>query len=115
MSLMLIYFDRFSDRDLLMRYHWGLGVGHLHAHGPISNPSHIPDLPRDTDASDNLSEAPPDGDLHAADIADDNDNPEMVLDEHDFEGWDDVESDASEAGNGDSGEDSGDDYGGIYD
>jgi len=23
---------RFSARDLLMRYHYGLGVGHLHAH-----------------------------------------------------------------------------------
>ena len=23
----------FSDRDLMMRYHWGLGVGHDHAHG----------------------------------------------------------------------------------
>lgn len=24
---------RFTDRDLLLRFHWGLGVGHYHAHG----------------------------------------------------------------------------------
>jgi L-alanine-DL-glutamate epimerase-like enolase superfamily enzyme len=23
---------RFSERDLLLRYHWGLGIGHIHAH-----------------------------------------------------------------------------------
>lgn len=22
----------FSERDLLMRYHWGLEIGHIHAH-----------------------------------------------------------------------------------
>ena len=26
-------FDSFSDRDTLLRYHWGMGVGHIHAHG----------------------------------------------------------------------------------
>ena len=24
--------SRFADRDMLMRYHWGLGVGHVYAH-----------------------------------------------------------------------------------
>jgi|SRR5882757_3617592 len=24
--------DRFADRDMLMRYHWGLGIGHVYAH-----------------------------------------------------------------------------------
>lgn len=23
--------DRFADRDMLMRYHWGLGIGHAYA------------------------------------------------------------------------------------
>lgn len=23
--------DRFADRDMLMRYHWGLGIGHVYA------------------------------------------------------------------------------------
>lgn len=25
--------NRFVDRDMLMRYHWGLGVGHVYSHG----------------------------------------------------------------------------------
>jgi hypothetical protein len=24
--------SRFADRDMLMRYHWGVGIGHTHAH-----------------------------------------------------------------------------------
>lgn len=27
-----VYYS-FSDRDIMMRYHWGMGVGHDHAHG----------------------------------------------------------------------------------
>ena len=23
----------FTERDILMRYHWGMGIGHAHAHG----------------------------------------------------------------------------------
>lgn len=30
--------NRFVDRDMLMRYHWGLGVGHIHSHGLVSAP-----------------------------------------------------------------------------
>ena len=26
----------FVDRDMLMRYHWGLGVGHMYAHSTAS-------------------------------------------------------------------------------
>ena len=32
-NLRLMPYNSFSDRDLLMRYHWGMGVGHIHAHG----------------------------------------------------------------------------------
>ncbi|RXW14870.1 hypothetical protein EST38_g10985 [Candolleomyces aberdarensis] len=33
------YINRFVDRDMIMRYHWGLGVGHRysHNHAPASN------------------------------------------------------------------------------
>jgi hypothetical protein len=24
---------RFADRDMVMRYHWGLGIGHVYSHG----------------------------------------------------------------------------------
>ena len=27
-----IFWCRFADRDMLMHYHWGLGVGHLYSH-----------------------------------------------------------------------------------
>ncbi|KJA15800.1 hypothetical protein HYPSUDRAFT_148660 [Hypholoma sublateritium FD-334 SS-4] len=27
------YVNRFADRDMTMRYHWGLGVGHTYSHG----------------------------------------------------------------------------------
>jgi hypothetical protein len=30
----------FSDRDLMMCYHWGLGVGHQHAHQATSTFHH---------------------------------------------------------------------------
>jgi hypothetical protein len=39
-------------------------------------------------------------------------DPEMVLEDCDLEGWDDVESDTSEGGSND--EDSEDDFGDIY-
>ncbi|KJA21107.1 hypothetical protein HYPSUDRAFT_141225, partial [Hypholoma sublateritium FD-334 SS-4] len=32
------YVNRFADRDMVMRYHWGLGIGHTYSHGP-KNPS----------------------------------------------------------------------------
>ncbi|KAG6904490.1 hypothetical protein DXG01_009497 [Tephrocybe rancida] len=31
------YVNRFVDRDMLMRYHWGLGVGHVYSHN-LSSP-----------------------------------------------------------------------------
>ncbi|KAF8956820.1 hypothetical protein BDZ97DRAFT_1763402 [Flammula alnicola] len=27
------YVNRFADRDMTMRYHWGLGIGHTYSHG----------------------------------------------------------------------------------
>jgi len=100
---------RFSDRDALMQYHWGLGVGHLHAHGLTSTSSWIPDHTDILDNSSTNSEDPT-GDLkpHVTDF-DSNTcyelvNPEMTLNELDLEGWEDVESDTSETscGNGDN-------------
>lgn len=34
----------FVDRDMLMRYHWGLGVGHTYSHGDSPNSSEGPGL-----------------------------------------------------------------------
>ncbi|KJA12874.1 hypothetical protein HYPSUDRAFT_125060, partial [Hypholoma sublateritium FD-334 SS-4] len=27
------YVNRFADRDMAVRYHWGLGIGHIYSHG----------------------------------------------------------------------------------
>ena len=31
-ALLILIISSFVDRDMVMRYHWGLGVGHTHAH-----------------------------------------------------------------------------------
>lgn len=82
-----------------MRYHWGLGVGHLHAHRPASvSESSISDEPRDVEDQyadlelDEDSEHSPDAD-GAIDLCE-SDNPELGLDDRDLEGWQDVEADS---------------------
>jgi hypothetical protein len=108
-----------------MRYHWGLGVGHIHVHRPTSASSCIPNQPMDVETSDNVPTdpeavlpVPADGDPEVTtanntcheEFAD----PEMVLENRDPEGWDDVESDTSEGGGNDSDYDSEEDFGDIY-
>jgi hypothetical protein len=117
-TLTQIQIRRFSDQDLLMRYHWGLGVGHLHVHGSTSTSSCI--LDKSIDTSDDLFADPePLGgrDMHATDMDSsasyESDNSEMALEDRDLEGWEDVEGDTSDDGN-DIDHDSEDDYGGIY-
>ena len=34
---------RFADRDMMMRYHWGIGIGHMYAHGHISTAQALPE------------------------------------------------------------------------
>jgi hypothetical protein len=101
-----------------MRYHWGLGVGHIHVHRPTSVSGCIPNQPMDVETSDNVPRAlavPANGDLEATtatntchEFAD----SEMTLEDYDPEGWDDVESDTSEGVSND--QDSEDDFGDIY-
>jgi hypothetical protein len=95
-----------------MRYHWGLGVGHLHAHQTSAAPSNKPEMPPsqagDMQAdqspdcipadSEVLSESrvdaqlpPGDGDDHNSIY--DSDCPELGLDDRQAEGWEDVDSD----------------------
>ena len=85
-----------------MRYHWGLGVGHLHAHCPVSDGrSSIPDEPRNIDDEqnadgepDNVSEHSSDIDGPSSDNAYDSDNSEWDLDNRDLDGWEDGETDS---------------------
>jgi hypothetical protein len=111
--LILLYPARFSDRDLLMHYHWGLGVGHFHAHQPASALGRVSDLagdPQDFQVPDvELQEAlrepleqPND---RGSDVGYDSDNPELHLEDHNLEGWDDIEMDDVEHGDEDEDED----------
>lgn len=83
-----------------MRYHWGLGVGHFHAHQNAS--SCIPqrskiDVPDDSDLGQ------PSGGETTTSFQDNNthdeqDDPELDLEDRELEGWDDVESDDDDDG-----------------
>jgi hypothetical protein len=112
--LILLYPARFSDRDLLMRYHWGLGVGHFYAHQPASTLGHVSDMAGDAqdsqvpdmelqEASRESLEQPND---KGSDMGYDSDNPELSLEDRDLEGWDDIEMD-----DGDEDEDEDEDIG----
>ena len=87
---------RFSDCDLLMSYHWGLRVGHFHAHQEFT--STVPDNQevqegiKDNDVyEEDMNPASP----HNADLdsAYGSDKSDFSLDDRDIEGWEEVESD----------------------
>ena len=99
-----------------MRYHGGLGAGHVHTHQ--SSASGIPQEPSDINVPDELSDIdvpddpnpeqlPAGGDTEAPGIEneqnDEADNPEMALEDRQNESWEDVESDDSQ--NGDESDD----------
>jgi hypothetical protein len=94
-----------------MRYHWGLGIGHTHAHQPTFNAGQSPDKSNNAqdDRSTDFEPDEPSGG-NAADTAHvgegdascKSDNPELCLDDHDMEGWDDVETDSAEGSADDS-------------
>jgi hypothetical protein len=84
-----------------MRYHWGLGVGHFHAHQPAAALGCVPKVPEDSQPIDSGQEEV----LHENDIIAhlqdgdsdvyDSDNSELGLDDRQSEGWGEVESDES--------------------
>jgi hypothetical protein len=93
-----------------MRYYWGLGVGHIHAH---QHTAPLAAIPR-TDSSD-VHEPDETLDVNEINIQIDlqdgnsdayhSDNPELGLEDRELEGWEDVESDGSEGGDeGEEGE-----------
>ena len=55
-SLNIYGLFRFVDRDMLMRYHWGLGVGHTYSHSTTGSPQKTSFSPT-LDSSDNSDEA----------------------------------------------------------
>jgi hypothetical protein len=97
-----------------MRYHWGLGIGHLHAHQYTLTSAPIPEKnTRDVQPSEcELEETLYENDVSAQVEAQDgnsegyhSDNPELCLEERDNEGWEDVELESSEDENETRGED----------
>ena len=98
----------------MMWYHWGLGVGHYHAHQPICTSRPITNEPED-DQDDQSSNKEPEGtsdrNTHPED-GDDNivyasDDLESGLEDHHLaeEGWQSAEADSSSDGGGHSGSD----------
>jgi hypothetical protein len=101
-----------------MHYHWGLGVGHFHAHQSASTSGCISDLIEDTHSSQvpdlELQEAFAQANDRGSDMGYESDNPELCLEDCDWEGWDDIEMDDVEDGNGDEDFGEPEDFTGIY-
>jgi hypothetical protein len=97
-----------------MRYHWGLGIGHLHAHSAtnqapssrnvseVLNPmDNSEDIANSVDSEKPLAESP--GRLEGnrcnavrIDEEYESDASEMALGDRELEGWEDAESDGSQ-------------------
>jgi len=79
---------RLVDRDMLMCYHWGLGVGHIYSHGQRT-PSASTDTQTISTAvdEDSVSEEPDN------DNASDTENPELGFGNHEDD-WTDTEEDS---------------------
>src|SRR6202522_3572236 len=107
-----------------MRYHWGLGVGHFHAHQPRATATSSGTLfcqPGDT-KNDHDAEPGPgvaegsynyDGHKSSAELGDNasyeyqSDNSELGLDDCDSDGWEDVESESDDGSDFDGNRDHG--------
>ena len=116
---MLSFIHRFSAPDLMMRYHWGLGVGHYHAHQPTSSLHHditsqlITNEPGDTQDNQSSNLEPKGTSYRNADALGDDDleyisdNPELGLEDRHLpdEGWQDTDTDGTSDDDGHSGSD----------
>jgi len=95
MIVILTLMPRFSARDLLMRYHWGLGVGHLHAHQPVTTSDYVGDEPDQFEVCQDDPDLEPEG---TSDVGiEDGDSDIYVSDDPaieigDLEEWEDVET-----------------------
>jgi hypothetical protein len=84
-----------------MRYHVGLGVGHVHQHADNSRRIHEESGAQDGQSLERENELiieERDIDLQVQDGNSDacDSDPELDLDDREFEGWNDVESDHDE-------------------
>ena len=84
-----------------MCYHWGLGVGHFHAHQSASTSRCVSDLAEgaqdiqvpDMEPQEALGETLAHANDRGSDMGYESDNPELSLEDRDLEGWDDIEMD----------------------
>jgi hypothetical protein len=101
----------------MLRYHWGLGVGHYHAHQPTSSlhhditPQPITNEPEDTQDNHSSNLEPEGTSYRNADALEDDDleyisdDPELGLEDRHLpdEGWQDTDRNGASDGGGDSG------------
>src|SRR6202522_4337982 len=107
-----------------MCYHWGLGVGHFHAHQPCATATSSGTLfcqPGDTENDHDAEPGPGvaegsynyDGHKSSAELGDNasyeyqSDNSELGLDDRDSDGWEDVESESDDGSDFDGNHDRG--------
>ncbi|KIJ60703.1 hypothetical protein HYDPIDRAFT_98197, partial [Hydnomerulius pinastri MD-312] len=88
------YVNRFVDRDMLLRYHWGMGIGHAYSHVPDA-----PDRPGEqqesrvySDTSPAPSDTTPAASPGDGDDGSDHDQAELTLADREMVGWDESES-----------------------
>ena len=79
-SSVLITVRRFSERDLLMREHWGLGVGHIHAHNKPSPSERVQEPSWWDDIFDDEGPESEDG-PYGPEIEDEGDEPVYAMDD----------------------------------
>jgi len=94
-----------------MRYHWGLGVGHLHAHQHSATSGRIPqEDTQEMELPECVAEERLDQNIantrletqaeHESSDVEHSDNPELGLEDRHLEGWEDDESEDSERSEG---------------
>ncbi|RXW14632.1 hypothetical protein EST38_g11221 [Candolleomyces aberdarensis] len=71
------YVNRFVDRDMMMRYHWGLGVGHRYSHQDAPEVANEPDS--DGDVTSNKLEEVGDYDLSDDPKEDEDEEPPITI------------------------------------
>ena len=100
-------------------------IGHFHAHQLASTSSYASDLAEDAqdiqvpdmELQEASVESLAQANDRASDMSYESDNPELCLEDCDSEGWDDIEMDDAEDGDGDGDEDiigEPDDFSGMY-
>ena len=82
---MVIPLSSFVDRDMLMRYHWGLGIGHTYAHNTSSTESLLRSTSQRTQPLHSRRHDVEDHKCHVDDEIDESGDADSTETEWDFE------------------------------